>query len=58
MWSYFTHEEIHYSQRNSPNPGLPKAQLFYYGTNTLRFRVSPIWNNLPAVGSKGQRFII
>ena len=58
MWSYFTQEEIHYSQRKSPTPGFPKTHSFYYGTNALRFRVSPIWNNLPAVGSKGQQFII
>ena len=49
MWSYFTHKDMPYNLRKGPLLGLPKAHSFYYGTNTVHFRGSLIWNNLPAV---------
>ena len=38
-----------YSLRKGATFGLPKTHSFYYGTNSLYFRVSLIWNNLPDV---------
>ena len=49
MWSYFTHKDMPYNLRGGPILGLPKTHSFYYGTNPIHFRGSPIWNDLPAV---------
>ena len=38
-----------YDLRKGPTLGLPKTHSFYYGTNAVHFRVSLLWNNLPAV---------
>ena len=38
-----------YSLRKGPTFGLTKTHSFYYGTNSLYFWVSLIWNNLPDV---------
>ena len=48
MWSYFKHKDMSYDLRKGPTLGLPKTHSFYYGTNAVCFRGSPIWNNLPA----------
>ena len=49
MWSFSTHKDISCNLRKGPILGLPKTNLFYYGTNAIHFRGSLIWNNLPAV---------
>ena len=49
MWSFFTHKGIPYNLRKGPILGLPKTNLFYYGTNVIHFRGSLLWNNLPPV---------
>ena len=38
-----------YNLRKGPIIGLPKTHSFYYGTNTVHFRGSLIWNNLLAL---------
>ena len=48
MWSYFTKKDMPYSLRKGPALKLPKTRTLYYGTNSVHFRGSLIWNNLPA----------
>ena len=40
---------VPYNLRKGPILGLPKIHSFYYGTNTVHFRGSLIWNNLATV---------
>ena len=44
MCSFFTHKEIPYNLRKGQVLSLPPA----YGTNSVHFRGSLIWNNLPS----------
>ena len=48
MCSFFTHEEIPYNLRKGQVLSLPPARSTYYGTNSVHFRGSLIWNNLPS----------
>ena len=43
------HKDMPHNLRKGPNLGLPKTDLFYYGTNPIHLRGCFIWNNLPAV---------
>ena len=57
MWFYFARKDMLYNLRKGSTLGLPKTHSFYYGTNAVHFRGSPIWNNLPAViKSRGSLF--
>ena len=47
MWSYFTYNNITYNLRKGPILYLPSTHSTYYGTNSVHFRGSLIWNNLP-----------
>ena len=47
MWSFFKPKKLSYSLRKGPILNLPKTQSTFYGTNTIHFRGSLIWNNLP-----------
>ena len=47
MCSFFTHKEIPYNLRKGQVLSLPPARSTYYGTNSVHFRGSLIWNNLP-----------
>ena len=47
MRSFFTHKEIPYNIRKGKLLSLPPARSTYYGTNSVHFRGSLIWNNLP-----------
>ena len=48
MSPFFTHKEIPYNLRKSQVLSLPPARSTYYGTNSVHFRGSLIWNNLPS----------
>ena len=48
MCSFFTHKEIPYNLRKGQLLLLPPARSTYYGANSVYFRVSLIWNNLPS----------
>ena len=43
------HKDMPHNLRKGPNLGLPKTDLFYYGTNPIHLRGCFIWNNLLAV---------
>ena len=47
MCSFFTHKEIPYNLRKGQVLSLPPARTTYYGTNSVHFRGSLIWNSLP-----------
>ena len=48
MCSFFTHKEIPYNLSKGQVLSLPPARSTYYGTNSVDFRRSLIWNNLPS----------
>ena len=48
MCSFFTHKKIPYNLRKDQVFSLPPARSTYYGTNSVHFRGSPNWNNLPS----------
>ena len=48
MCSFFTHKEIPYNLRKGQVLSLPPARSTCYGTNSVHFRESLIWNNLPS----------
>ena len=48
MCSFFTHKEIPYNLRKGQVLSLPSARSTFYGTNSVHFRGSLIWNNLPS----------
>ena len=48
MWSLFKPKKLSYNLRKVPILNLPRTQSTFYGTNAIHFRVSLIWNNLPA----------
>ena len=47
MWPYFTYNSISYNLRKGPILYLPSTHSTYYSTNSVHFRGSLIWNNLP-----------
>ena len=47
MWPYFTYNNIIYNLRKGPTLYFPSTHATYYGTNSVHFRGSSIWNNLP-----------
>ena len=48
MCSFFTYKEIHYNLSKGQVLSLPPATSTFYGTNSVHFRESLIWNNLPS----------
>ena len=48
MCSFFTHEKSPYNLRKGQMLSLPPARSSYYGTNSVHFRGSLIWNNFPS----------
>ena len=44
---YFTYTNNSYNLRKGPILYLPSTHSTYYGTNSVHFRGSLIWNNLP-----------
>ena len=48
MWSYLAYNNISYNLRKGPILYLPSTHSTYYRTNSVLFRASLIWNNLPS----------
>ena len=47
MWSYFEEKPMPYNLRDGSKLVLPKTKSSRFGINSLRFRGSLSWNNLP-----------
>ena len=47
MWPYFTYNNISYNLRKGSILYLPNTHSTYDGTNSVHFRGSLIWSNLP-----------
>ena len=47
MWSFFKNKSIPYNLRNENICILPPARSSHYGINSVQFRSSLLWNNLP-----------
>ena len=47
IWSYFKYREVPYNLRWDPVFFIPPARSTTYGTNSVHFRGSLIWNKLP-----------
>ena len=47
MWSYFSSKNLPYNLRKVPSLSLPSAKSTVYGTNSVHFKGTLIWNNLP-----------
>ena len=47
MWSYFSEKPLPYNVRNGNSLQSRHAELYRFGINSLRFRGSRLWNNLP-----------
>ena len=49
MWSYFKYREAPYNLRRGPVFFIPPARSTIYGTNSVHFCGSLIWNRLPNI---------
>ena len=47
MWSYFEEKPMPYNLRDGSKLVLPKTKSSRFGINSLQFRGSVLWNNLP-----------
>ena len=47
MWPFFKNKSITYNLRNGNIFILPPGRLSHYGINSVQFRSSLLWNNLP-----------
>ena len=47
LWSYFRYRQVPYNLRLVPVLFIPPARSTIYGTNSVHFRGSLIWNKLP-----------
>ena len=47
MWSYFKYRKVPYNLRRFPALFIPPARSTIYGTNSVHFLGSLIWNRLP-----------
>ena len=48
MWTFFQNKDISYNLRRGPVLFIPPAKSTRYGTNSIQFRGSLVWNNLPS----------
>ena len=48
MWSYFNENPIPYDLRKGTKVFLPPVKSFRLGLNSVHFRGSILWNNLPS----------
>ena len=48
MWEYFSKNSVHYNFRKGDIVYFPPARSSCYGINSLAFRGSLLWNNLPS----------
>ena len=49
MWSYFKYRKVPYNMRRDPVLFIPPARSTIYGTNSVDFLGSLIWNGLPNI---------
>ena len=49
MWSYFKYIKVPYNLRRGPVLFIPPARSTIYGTNSVHFLGSLIWNGLPNI---------
>ena len=54
MWSYFNENPLPYDLRKEIKVFLPPVQSFRFGLNSIHFRGSILWNNLPSSMENGQ----
>ena len=47
MWSYFEEKPMPYNLRDGSKLVLPKTKSSRFGINSLHFRGSFLWNNVP-----------
>ena len=47
MWSYFSEKPLPCNLRNENSLQLPHVKSYRFGINSLRFRGTMLWNNLP-----------
>ena len=47
MWSYFNENPIPHDLRKRTKAFLPPVKSFHFGFNSVHFRGSTLWNNLP-----------
>ena len=47
MWSYFKYRKVQCNLRRGPVLFIPPARSTIYGTNSVHFLGSLIWNELP-----------
>ena len=47
MWPYFKYREVPYNLRRGPVLFIPAGRPRIYGTNSVHFLGSLIWNKLP-----------
>ena len=47
MWTFFQNKELPYNLRRGPVLFIPPAKSTKYGTNSIQFRGSLVWNSLP-----------
>ena len=47
MWSHFEEKPMPYNLRDGSKLVLPKTKSSRFGINSLQFRVSFLWDNLP-----------
>ena len=48
IWSYFNENPIPYDLRKGVKVFLPPVKSFCFGLNSIHFRGSSLWNNLPS----------
>ena len=54
MWSYFNEKPITYDLRKETKVFLSPVKSFCLGFNSVHFRGSILWNNLPSSIKNGQ----
>ena len=47
MWPYFSSKNVSYNLRKGPSLSLPSTKSTVYGMNSVHFKETLIWNNLP-----------
>ena len=57
MCTFFTNKEIPYNLTKGQVLSLPPARSTYYRTNSVQYRGSLIWNNLPSYINPADQFM-
>ena len=56
MWSYFDEKQVFYNLRDDSKLFLPKTKVFTFNINSLLFRGSLLWSNLPISVKKSGKY--